>query len=330
MLRKPALALFISVLAITPCFGQEWAQKMFKVTDHDFGTVARGAKVEYQFVFENLYLEDIHISHAYSSCGCTSVRIENPLVKTYQKGAVVATFNTTSFNGQRGATLTVVIDQPFYAEVQLQDRGFIRTDVEVQPGSVQFGSVDQGTGFEQSVAINYGGGREDWQIADVKSSNPHIIGKVVETGRNYGQVSYGLKVNIDKTTPAGYLNDYLMLVTNDGNQQIPVLVEGRVTPGISVSPAALFMGVVHPGQKVTKKLVVTSKKPFRILSIKCDDKSFQFDTSKSDTPTTLHQIPVTFLAGTDAGRVVKTIKIKTDQGDMTPELAAYAVVAAAK
>ena len=45
---------------------------MFKVTEHDFGSVARGAKAEYRFVFENLYMEDVHISHAYSSCGCTS------------------------------------------------------------------------------------------------------------------------------------------------------------------------------------------------------------------------------------------------------------------
>jgi hypothetical protein len=330
MSRNIALALLITALTITPCLGQEWANKMFSVTDHDFGTVARGAKVEYRFVFDNLYLEDVHISHAYSSCGCTSVRIENPTVKTYEKGAVVATFNTSTFSGQRGATLTVVIDQPFYAEVQLHDRGFIRTDVEVQPGSVQFGSIDQGTGFEQNVTVSYAGGREDWQILDVKSANPHITATAVETGRNYGQVTYALKVNVDKSAPAGYLNDHLMLVTNDGNQQIPVLVEGRVTPGITVSPAALFMGVVQPGQKVTKKLVVTSKKPFRILSISCNDKSFQFDTSKDTTAAKLHQIPVTFLAGADAGKVVKTIKIKTDQGEMTPELAAYAVVSTAK
>ncbi len=330
MMRRPALMLLIAVLSATPCVGQDWARKMFKETDHDFGTVARSAKVEYRFVFENLYLEDVHISHAYSSCGCTSVRVENPLVKTYEKGAIVATFNTNSFSGQRGATLTVVIDQPFYAEVQLQDRGFIRTDVVLQPDCVQFGAFDQGTGYQQEVAINYTGGRGDWKILDVKSANPHITAKVVETGRSYGEAQYALKVIVDKSTPAGYLNDHIMLVTNEGTQQIPVLVEGRVTPGITVSPAALFMGVVKPGDKVTKTLVVTGKKPFRIIGITCDDKSFQFDTSKDETASRLHQIPVTFKAGADAGKVVKTIKIKTDQGEMTPELAAYAVVAKAQ
>jgi hypothetical protein len=43
----------------------------------------------------------------------------------------------------------------------------------------------------------------------------------------------------------------------------------------------------------------------------------------------VHLIPVTFLAGADADKVVKTIKTKTDQSEMSPELAAYAVVARA-
>ena len=66
-------------------------------------------------------------------------------MKTYEKGAIVADLNTNSFYGQRGATITVVIDRPFYAVVQLHDRGYIRTDVVVDPGSIELGSVDQGS-----------------------------------------------------------------------------------------------------------------------------------------------------------------------------------------
>jgi hypothetical protein len=303
---------------------------MFKVTDHDFGSVAKGAKAEYRFVFENLYMEDVHVVGVRTSCGCTTPTVETPLLKTYEQGSILAHFNTDSFQGQRGATLTITIDKPFYAEVQVQVRGFIRSDVVVEPGSVQFGSIDQGMGFTQTAAVSYAG-RGDWKIVEVKSANPHITAQVVETDRSYGRVSYSLKVLVDHTTPAGYLNDHLMLVTNDSaGQQIPVLVEGRVVPSISVMPTALFMGVVQPGQKVTKQLVVKSKKPFRVLGVTCDDKSFQFDTSKADEAKELHLIPVTFTAGTDAGKVVKSIKIKTDQGEMMPELAAYAVVAAAQ
>jgi hypothetical protein len=329
-MRKSIFSLLLTVVAVSPCFGQEWAQKMFKVTDHDFGSVARGAKAEYRFVFENVFMEDVHIAGVRSSCGCTTPTIENPTLKTYEKGAILAHFNTPTFLGQRGATLTVTIDQPYFAEVQLQVRGFIRSDVVIEPGSVQVGSIDQGSAADQAVTVSYAG-RGDWQILDVRSDDPNITGKVVETGRDDGQVSYQLKVHVDPKAPAGYLNDHLMLVTNDAsNQQIPVLIEGRIMPGITVSPTALFMGVVQPGQTVTRQLVVKSKKPFKILGVTCEDKSFKFDTSKEGQAKELHLVPVTFIAGTDAGRVTKTIKIQTDQGQMTPELAAYAVVAAAQ
>jgi hypothetical protein len=328
MFRKPGLAILFTVLVGSSCCGQDWATKMFKVTEHDFGSVARGAKAEYSFVFDNIYMEEVHVASVRSSCGCTTPRVENELLKTYDKGAIVAHFNTDSFLGQRGATLTVTIDQPYYAEVQLQVKGYIRGDVVVEPGSVQIGSVDLGTGADRKVSVVYAG-QDDWKILNVKSADPHVSAQAVETSRSYGQVSYDLKVHVDKAAPAGYVNDYLMLVTNDASStEVPVLVEGRIMPGITVSPMALFMGVIQPGQKVTKQLVVKGKKPFRVLGIACDDKSFQFDVSKEKLAKELHLIPVTFTAGTDAGKVIKTIKIKTDQGQMTPELAAYAVVAA--
>lgn len=330
MLRKIGLGGIILVLACSPCFGQEWAKRMFKTTEHDFGAVAHGSKAEYRFVFENIYLEDIHIANAYTSCSCSSVRVENPLVKTYEQGAIVVHFNTDSFRGQRGATITVAIDRPFPAEVQLHVRGYIRGDVSVEPGSVELGSIDQGNAVDWNLSVKHAG-NGNWQILDVKSSNPHISAEAVETSRNYGNVSYALKVHVDASAPAGYLNDHIMLVTNDGRDgQILVLVEGRILPGISVSPTALFMGVVQSGQKVTKQLVVKGKKPFRILDISCDGESFQFQTSADESPKKLHLVPVTFQAGDEAGKVVETIRIKTDQSETTPELTAYAIVAAAE
>lgn len=324
---KIGLLFVFTVLAVSQLAAQEWARKMFKVSEHDFGTCARNSRAEYEFVFENLYMEDVHIAGVRTSCGCTTPRVENPTLKTYEKGAILAHFNTDHFLGQRGATLTVTIDKPFYAEVQLQVRGTIRSDVDISPGSVQMGEVDQGSPMDQKVKVSFSG-NSNWRILDVKSANPHIKAQAIETGRGNGQVNYDLKVSLDQNLPVGYINDYLMLVINDDRgTQIPVLVEGRVDAGITISPAALFMGVMQPGQKVTKQLVVKSKKPFKILAINCEDKSFEFNIPAEQTPKTLHLIPVTFVAGNEVGRVVKTIKIETDQGKFTPELSAYAVVA---
>jgi hypothetical protein len=327
MLHRISGAFLVCILAVSPLFGQDWAKKMFKETSHDFGTVARSAKAEHAFEVTNIFMEDVHIASVRSSCGCTSVRVENPTLKTYEKGAIVATINSGTFLGQRGATLTVTIDKPYYAEVQLHDSVFIRSDVTVEPGSVQLGAVEQGQSAESKVNVSFTG-RSDWKVREVKCSNPDMTAEVTETARRNGLVTYQLAVHLNPTAPAGSINEHLMLVTNDGQgTQIPVAVEGRVVSGVSVSPASLFMGVVQPGQKVTKQLVVKGAKPFRILAIKCDDKSFEFDTSTSSDAKPLHLVPVTFVAGADLGKVAKTVYIETDLGENKPELAAYAVVA---
>jgi hypothetical protein len=315
------------LLAGSPVAGQDWARKMFRVTEHDFGTVARGAKAEFDFNFSNLYLEDVHIQSVRASCSCTSVQVVQPLLKTYEEGAIRATFNTASFLGDHGATLTVTLDKPYPAEVQLHVKGFIRSDVMFTPGSVQFGDVDQGQAAERSVAVSYAG-RSDWKILGVKSGNPGISATMRETGRSGGQAWYQLDVRLDPKLSAGYLSDQLVLTTNDAQSpQLPLLVEGQIRAGITVSPASLFMGIVKPGQEVTKPLVIRGSQPFRVLSIACDDKSFRFGQEGDSSAKTVHVIPVTFLAGSDAGKVTKTIRIETDLGKSAPELSAYAVVA---
>ena len=328
MLRRTALALLAGVLVGSSASGQKWADAMFETTSHDFGSVARGAKAEFEFVLSNIYLEDVHIASVRSSCGCTQVRIKKPDLKTYEESAVIAKINSHSFSGDRGATVTVTIDKPFYAEVRLKSKVYIRTDVVFSPDSVQVGEVDEGTPVEGKISIDYSG-RSDWQILEVKSANPHISGEVVETRRSGGRVGYDLIVRLDENAPSGYIQDHLILVTNDRDKtQVPVAVEGLVQSGITVSPASLFLGVVESGNKVTKQLVVRGKKPFRIVSVSCDDESFEFGDFLTDEAKPLHLIPVTFFAGEAAGKILETIRIETDSGQSTPELSAYAVVAA--
>ena len=141
-------------------------------------------------------------------------------------------------------------------------------------------------------------------------------------------MTYELCVRLDEGAPTGYLRDHLMLVTNDKRaKQIPVMVQGRVVSTITVSPASLFFGTLQPGQKVTKRLVVRGKKPFRITSIEADCDCFEFATPADDVAKALRIVPVTFIAGGDGGRIAKTIWIKTDLNDAPIALPTYAAVA---
>jgi hypothetical protein len=292
---------------------QDWAKKMFENNSHDFGIVARGSKQEYAFVLTNLYKEDIHISGVRSTCGCTSPRLTKDQVKTHEQTEVIVAFNTRSFLGSKGATITVIIDRPYYAEVQLTVSGYIRSDVVFQPGAVEFGSVDAGQGISKTISVSYAG-REDWEIMDVRSANEHFEVELAETLRNGGRVNYDMLVRLKPDAPPGFIHDQLLIVTNDsGSGNVSLPVEGQVVSAISVSPASLFLGVLKPGESVKKRLVVRGSKPFRIVSVRCDDNSFTFDTSDTESKP-LHFVPVEFKANEETGQIERKIEIVTDLG----------------
>lgn len=313
VVTKTLIALALAMIATPPTFAEQWAQKMFTTLKHDFGTVARGAKAEFEFVLQNKFKEDIHIASVRSSCGCTTPTITKDTLKTYDKGAIVAKFNTASFLGHRTATITVVIDKPYYAEVQLQVAGFIRSDVVIEPGVVNLGQLEQGTGGEAKVKVTYAG-RENWSLTDVRSVNSHFEVELSDATRGRGQVSYIMTVRLRPNAPVGFINDQLTLVSDDArNQTIPLQVEGRVMSLLDVSPGSLLIGTLRPGQRITKSLVVKSKQKFKVTEVICENEGFAFKLP-GDQAKTLHLIPVTFTAGDQPGQFSAKICIETDLG----------------
>ena len=310
MILITVLALLGLACASSTLSAKEWAQKMFKTTKHDFGHVAHGSKTDFVFEITNSYQEDVHIADVTTSCGCTTPTITKNTLKTWEKGAIIATFNTRSFSGQRNATIKVIIDKPFYAEVQLTVSGYIHNDVDFEPGAVSFGDVDQGAASQKEITVTYYG-RNPWQIKDIRSANDHLEVELGDPMKLADRLVYKMQVRLKDDAPAGYLHDTLSLVTDDKNlPSVPLSVEGRIIPPLTVSPSSLFVGVLKPGTTVTKQLVVRAKKPFKILAVKCSDAAFQFKTGSESK--LVHLVPVTFKAGDKPGEIEQAIEIETD------------------
>ncbi|HEX5472016.1 MAG TPA: DUF1573 domain-containing protein [Lacipirellulaceae bacterium] len=304
---------------------------MFAKTKHDFGTVARGADTSYRFEAKNIYKQDVELLSVRSSCGCTTPTIEKKVLKTGEVGYVTAVFNTRTFTGVHGATLTVEVQWNdngnwLHGETQLRVDGNIRGDIVFTPGAVHFDDVDQGTTAEQKVEVSYAG-RSNWKISDVRGASDALEVELTQTQHYTGRVAYNLLVRLKGSAAAGYFNDQLVLVTNDDeNPRIPIYVSGRIVPQISVSQESLFLGDVAQGQQVSKMIIVRGKKPFKIVSIQCDDeKCFQFKTD--DKSSNRHLVQIIFNAKKSAGPVKETINIATDLGNkFHTGLTAYATI----
>jgi hypothetical protein len=327
---RSAVLLTLALASAVAAASDDWAKEMFDKTNFDFGSVARGAKVEHRFNLENIYLEDAHIAWVRASCGCTTPTITKQTLKTWEKSQVVATVDTRSFLGQKDVTITVYFDRPFPLETQLTIHCNIRGDVVLQPGVAQFGSLVQGVGGKCKVHVSYAG-RNDWAISTIESPNPYLSAQATETRRGGGNVDYDVSIALRSDAPAGYLHEQLVLVTNESNPRaarVPIPIEGLVQSAITLHPSLLHFGTVEPGKSANRMLVVRGDVPFRIVTATSSDAKFQCTPPKNSA--TLHRLPVVFSGAATPGKFSAQVTVTTEPATTRPLGATLSIEVAAE
>ena len=317
-LRFTNLACSIALVCLTgtSLYAQElerdWAQKLFEVRKHDFGSVGKDSKAEYRFVINNTLSEDVVVARLRSSCGCTSPSIENSTIKAGEKGEIIAKFNTDTFIGMKSATVTVVFQKPRLAEAQLQVSGYIRTDVSVNPRVIDFGAFRDGEAKPVNISVSYAGS-SNWTIQDVRSQFSQLQVKLGSRQRTTNGYTYGMTIGLKKNTPEGTFRERMTLITNESNlKTVSIDVIGRVEPDLILSPASINFGSVAKGGTISKRLVLRGASEFAVTSITSGDKRIKF--TKPEGSKALHFINVDFNADQVAGAVSNSIRIETDLG----------------
>lgn len=79
----------------------------FETTDHDFGTIPEGQKVEYTYKFKNTGSSELVISSAKASCGCTVPDYTKTPVAPGESGEVKVIFDSSGKGGMQQKTVTV-------------------------------------------------------------------------------------------------------------------------------------------------------------------------------------------------------------------------------
>lgn len=84
----------------------------FPETQHDFGKVSEGEKVNYTFRFVNKGESELIIKDVKSSCGCTAALLSTSNIKPGQEGTLKVEFNTQNRSGKNSKTVTVQSNDP--------------------------------------------------------------------------------------------------------------------------------------------------------------------------------------------------------------------------
>jgi len=308
--RTQTLLLLASLSLSGTASADQFTDAMISTKKVDFGVVATGSEVQKFIEIRNVHREAYVVREVKSSCACFKTQINKTTIAPGDTALVVVQMNTRNYRQRRDASLSISFAAPRFAEVRVDLTGYIRTDVVFNPGKVQFGEVELGTEGKAVVDIAYAG-RNDWDIDDIKITNRNLKA-VLEPGvRGNGQVNYKLTMSLSKDTPVGRIRDMIIIVTNDrSNPNVPLMIDGVVTPDISITPPVVNVGSVIPGQTKLSKILVRGKKPFQIAEIDCKDMSDCFKADLSKDSRQLHQVPIEFTVPNRPGKFSEELIVK--------------------
>ncbi len=292
--------------------GQNWAEQMFSDLTYDFGPVARGAEAKHVIEITNSYKQIVTLSNPVSSCQCITPQLDISVLNSRQVARLTLNLDTVRFSKKRDVTVT--LDASFanggVKQIRIPITAYIRQDVVLDPGSVQFGIVAPGEVAERRVRVLYAG-RANWTVRpEVRVGNSHLKAEVQEVLRQNGRVEYELLVKLDGDAPKGRVIDQLVLVTDDAaNPTIPILVDGTVEADLQITPELVQFGPLKPGVPKVVKVVVKGRKPFRIEKVECDSARECYGVSIPSVDQSVHIVSLTITPPDEPGELKEAFTV---------------------
>jgi hypothetical protein len=332
MVRCLAGGLFALALLPDVARAANWADSLFSERAHNFGAVARGAKVKHDFVLTNRLAEPITILSLRASCGCTSGRASVPSVNPGESAVIEALMDTRNFLGLKATKLyvTLVSASGREAEVGLGVTSNILADIVLNPGAIDFGTVMKGQSPSQVITIDRMSAPA-WRFERMVSASRVLTGQLAETRRDpKGNVSYTLTVGLKPDAPAGPVRDEIRLLTNDRESpSIPIMVTAFVRGELTAAPSVLTLGQVDPSAGKQGRFVIRASRPFAITAVEGAGDGFSVGQPDA-TRKAMHILTVAYKPeeGTTRGDLRRVFRVHTDlPGELPLDLMATLHVA---
>jgi hypothetical protein len=278
----------------------------------DYGTVAKGDKLDWAFVVKNTGDTDLQIIAAKPGCGCTVADFDK-VVKPGQSGKVTAHVDTTAFAGPIAKTITLETNDPSTPTAQLTIHAIVKPYVEAYPaGFVRFNLL-QGETDSQGVTL-YSEEDEPFQVEKVESPVDWIkadfkkIEDPAQLAPGVGkkdQAQYKLNITVGgPDAKIGPIAEKVRIFTNSKHQaEYVVSVSGVVRPTYRVEPSnGVNFGEVAPSDTGAIRSVMLHSN-----NLKTPD-SFTVTKAESSTPL----VTAAIKPGANKGDYEVTLQIAKD------------------
>ncbi len=119
------------------------AEIRFAETEHDFGEVANGASLKYDFVFTNTGTNTLEVTDVSPECSCANTGDWSRKVEPGRSGTIPIRFNSTTLSGPIHKLVGVTCNSPIQAQTILNLKAIVWKAIEVDPASVSFTPQDE-------------------------------------------------------------------------------------------------------------------------------------------------------------------------------------------
>ena len=295
---------------VTSARADKFTDAMVSTEKIDFGVIATGTDVPKTIKIKNVHNQTYVIQEVKTSCACAQAQIDKQVLQPGETAILTVKMNTRNFKQRKDSNVIIVFSSPRFTEVRIPVTAYIRTDMVFTPGSVQFGNVDLGEDGKAVVDIAYAG-RSDWDIEDIKITNPNLKATLEATESGLGSINYKLTILMSKNAPVGRVRDLITIVTNDSaNPNVPLLVDGQVVPDIAVSPPIVNLEAMTAGSVSTRSIVLKGKKPFSIKGVDFKETRDSVSAIITEKVSRVHVLPVKFKAPMTPGRFRDELMVK--------------------
>jgi hypothetical protein len=318
-MRKVCLAALLAFVWANPASAQNnWANKLFKggkptePIEIDFGVVAKGAQLEKKLEMTNIWKVpltlDIHVS-----CGCVEATSSKKTLQPSETAILHIKMDGTLLpGGPKTVNVNVRVGPEFISTAYLLVKANARQDVLLNPGEVNFGSVQRGTQADRSLEVECQG-KPAWRVDKVQPSfdapftlKPDILPPRINNGVQV--IGYRIHVTLKPDAPVGTFRELVDLFTND-QQKVTFVVTGTVLPSVTVQPNPVQPLGLKVGAPLKTTVAVTAAQPFRIVGIQGNTDELKLDMSNRMEKTHLLDLHITPKA---AGPLNREIILQTD------------------
>jgi hypothetical protein len=313
-----------------------WANKLFlkdidknpaqpapAVIAHDFGTVPHGTLCAHKFKITNIYEVPIQVIDVVRSCGCLEAYPPQKVLQPNESAELAVTMNTAQFNGAKTQTIQVTFGPNYVSTAVIRLSAVSRSDVQLNPGQVNFGTIPVGAKPTQVVTLEYTGKQKDWKVTGAVTPAGPIDVDVKEAPRGLlsapatlfgsGSTKFLITVALKADAEPGPLHEVISLKTTDpAAPLVQVNVTGMVEAPLTLSTNVVRFEKVKVGETVSHKLMVRAASgPFKIKPVADEGDGVTVETFPAPAPVQIVTIKFT---PEKAGPLKKELRLKTDLG----------------